>query len=171
MPRISCTQLWTGPRVRLSFKERRMKFREPTKLHRKSGVWGTHRPVEGMEPKRSFPSTLHLPPAPRLLKSEIWATHLNGVTFWRERHFGPPLIFRRRTLQNGQSRGWLDCGRTNSETSGGRSKEVKRSRHGRSSAARRARAPHRRIRRRQNGIVDKSSGSRPNGLSQLRLFG
>jgi hypothetical protein len=23
------------------FKERRMKFREPTKLHRKSGVWGT----------------------------------------------------------------------------------------------------------------------------------
>ena len=24
------------------FKERRMKFREPTKLHRKSGMWGTH---------------------------------------------------------------------------------------------------------------------------------
>jgi hypothetical protein len=23
-------------------KERRMKFREPTKLHRKSGMWGTH---------------------------------------------------------------------------------------------------------------------------------
>jgi hypothetical protein len=23
------------------FKERRMKFREPTKLHRKSGMWGT----------------------------------------------------------------------------------------------------------------------------------
>jgi hypothetical protein len=25
------------------FKERRMKFREPTKLHRKSGMWGTRR--------------------------------------------------------------------------------------------------------------------------------
>jgi hypothetical protein len=49
MPRISCTQLWTGPRVRLSFKERRMKFREPTKLHRKSGVWGTRRFFAGKE--------------------------------------------------------------------------------------------------------------------------
>ena len=28
-------------------KERRMKFREPTKLHRKSGVWGTRSPVWG----------------------------------------------------------------------------------------------------------------------------
>jgi hypothetical protein len=27
------------------FKERRMKCREPTKLHRKSGVWGTRRLV------------------------------------------------------------------------------------------------------------------------------
>jgi hypothetical protein len=35
---ISCTQLWTGPRVRLSFKERRMKCREPRRLHRKSGL-------------------------------------------------------------------------------------------------------------------------------------
>jgi hypothetical protein len=25
------------------FKETRMKFREPTKLHRKSGMWGTRR--------------------------------------------------------------------------------------------------------------------------------
>jgi hypothetical protein len=41
---ISCTQLWTGPRVRLSFKERRMKSRELTRLHRKSGL------VEGIEP-------------------------------------------------------------------------------------------------------------------------
>jgi hypothetical protein len=39
MPRISCTQLWRGPRVRLSSKERRMRFREPTKPHRKSGMW------------------------------------------------------------------------------------------------------------------------------------
>jgi hypothetical protein len=127
-----------------------MKFREPTKLRRKSGVWGTRRLVEGMEPKRAFPSTLHLPPARRLLKSETGVTHLNG--FSKERHFAPPLIFRGRTLQKGQSRGGLDCGRTNSETSGGRSKEVKRSRHGRSSASRRARARHLRIRRRQNGI-------------------
>jgi hypothetical protein len=29
------------------FKERRMKFREPTKLHRKSGMWGTRRLVRG----------------------------------------------------------------------------------------------------------------------------
>jgi hypothetical protein len=36
-PRISGTQLRTVPRVRLSFRERRIKFREPTKLHRKSG--------------------------------------------------------------------------------------------------------------------------------------
>jgi len=28
-------------------KERRMKFREPTELHRKSGVWGTRRFVGG----------------------------------------------------------------------------------------------------------------------------
>jgi hypothetical protein len=41
MPRISCTQTWTRPRVRPFFKERRMKFAEPTKPHRKSGVWGT----------------------------------------------------------------------------------------------------------------------------------
>ena len=33
------------------FKERRMKFREPTKLHRKSGVWGT-RAVAGTDPRR-----------------------------------------------------------------------------------------------------------------------
>jgi hypothetical protein len=31
------------------FKERRMKFREPTKLHRKSGVWGTLVLFEGDE--------------------------------------------------------------------------------------------------------------------------
>jgi hypothetical protein len=29
------------------FKESRMKFREPTKLHRKSGVWGTRRFLRG----------------------------------------------------------------------------------------------------------------------------
>jgi hypothetical protein len=40
-----------GPRVRLSFKERRRKFREPTKLPRKSEVWGTRRWVAGIEPK------------------------------------------------------------------------------------------------------------------------
>jgi hypothetical protein len=45
---ISCMQLWTGPRVRLSFKERRMKCREPTRLHRKSGL------VAGIEPKSAF---------------------------------------------------------------------------------------------------------------------
>jgi hypothetical protein len=28
-----------------------MKFREPTKLHRKSGMWGTRRLVTGLEPK------------------------------------------------------------------------------------------------------------------------
>jgi hypothetical protein len=31
-------------------KERRMKFREPTKLHRKSGIWGTRRLVKGIGP-------------------------------------------------------------------------------------------------------------------------
>jgi hypothetical protein len=41
MPRISCTQHRTRLRVRLSLKERRLKFGEPTKLHRKSGMWGT----------------------------------------------------------------------------------------------------------------------------------
>src|SRR5580658_9508511 len=40
MPRISCKWMKQDQRVRLSFKERRMKFREPTKPHRKSGVWG-----------------------------------------------------------------------------------------------------------------------------------
>ena len=35
-PRISCTQHRTGQRVRLSFKERRMNFREPVKPRRKS---------------------------------------------------------------------------------------------------------------------------------------
>jgi hypothetical protein len=39
---ISCKRRKQDQRVRLSFKERRMKIREPTKLHRKSGVWGTH---------------------------------------------------------------------------------------------------------------------------------
>jgi len=29
------------------FKERRMKFREPTKLRRKSGIWGTRHLLEG----------------------------------------------------------------------------------------------------------------------------
>jgi hypothetical protein len=33
--------------VRLSLKESRMKSREPTKLHRKSGVWGTLRLSRG----------------------------------------------------------------------------------------------------------------------------
>jgi hypothetical protein len=41
IPRISCTRVWTGRRVRLSFKERRMKFREATLLFRKSGMWDT----------------------------------------------------------------------------------------------------------------------------------
>src|SRR5277367_6809629 len=42
MPRISCTQLWKEPHAPF-IKERRMRFREPTKLHRKSRVWGTRR--------------------------------------------------------------------------------------------------------------------------------
>jgi uncharacterized protein len=41
-PRISCTQRWTGQRVRLSFKERRMKFREPRKPRGKSGRQGAN---------------------------------------------------------------------------------------------------------------------------------
>jgi hypothetical protein len=41
IPRISCTRPSTSLRVRLSLEERRMKSAEPTKLHRKSGVWGT----------------------------------------------------------------------------------------------------------------------------------
>jgi hypothetical protein len=45
---ISCTRLWTGPRVRVSFKERRMKCREPTNLHRKSGL------VAGIDRKSAF---------------------------------------------------------------------------------------------------------------------
>jgi hypothetical protein len=32
-------------------KERRMKFREPMKLHRKSGMWGTRRLVARIEPE------------------------------------------------------------------------------------------------------------------------
>jgi hypothetical protein len=43
MPRISCTLPRTRPRVRLSFRERRITFGEATELHRKSGMWGTHR--------------------------------------------------------------------------------------------------------------------------------
>jgi hypothetical protein len=31
-----------------------MNFREPTKLHRKSGMWGARRPVAGIEPKRDL---------------------------------------------------------------------------------------------------------------------
>jgi hypothetical protein len=31
------------------FKERRMKFAEPTNLHKKSGIWGTRGSVEGIE--------------------------------------------------------------------------------------------------------------------------
>jgi hypothetical protein len=31
------------------FKERRMEFVEPTKLHRKSGIWGTPSSVAGMD--------------------------------------------------------------------------------------------------------------------------
>ena len=38
LDRIACAPL---------FKERRMKFREPTKLHRKSGMWGTRRWLTG----------------------------------------------------------------------------------------------------------------------------
>jgi hypothetical protein len=44
-----------------------MKFREPTKLNRKSGVWGTRRLVAGIEPKSEskveFRSALK-PPGP-----------------------------------------------------------------------------------------------------------
>jgi hypothetical protein len=36
--RISCTQHWTSPRVRLSVRERRMKCINAIKFHRKSGV-------------------------------------------------------------------------------------------------------------------------------------
>ena len=49
MPRISCTWHRTGLRVRLSLKERRIKFAEPTKLHRKSGIWGTQGPWSGQK--------------------------------------------------------------------------------------------------------------------------
>jgi len=35
-PRISCTQRWTGQRVRLSLKERRKKRDDATKFYRKS---------------------------------------------------------------------------------------------------------------------------------------
>jgi uncharacterized DUF497 family protein len=41
-PRISFTQRWTWQRVRLSFKERRMKLREPMKPQRKSGRQGSN---------------------------------------------------------------------------------------------------------------------------------
>jgi hypothetical protein len=41
------------------FKERRRESREPTKLHRKSGVWGTRRLLRGWSPKvRSFHPTI-----------------------------------------------------------------------------------------------------------------
>jgi hypothetical protein len=36
------------------FKESRMKTREPTKLHRKSGMWGTRLWFRGMEFKSTF---------------------------------------------------------------------------------------------------------------------
>ena len=32
------------------FKERRIKCAEPTELHRKSGMWGTHWPAAGTDP-------------------------------------------------------------------------------------------------------------------------
>jgi hypothetical protein len=47
MPGISCTQLSTGTARAPFIKERRRKFREPTRLHRKSGMWGTRRLVRG----------------------------------------------------------------------------------------------------------------------------
>jgi hypothetical protein len=55
IPRISCTQHRTRPRVRLSLKERRIKFTEPTKLHRKSGIWGTRDLFKGCENKKKRP--------------------------------------------------------------------------------------------------------------------
>jgi hypothetical protein len=41
IPRVSCSLRRTKPGVRLSLMERRMKFAEPNKLSRKSGLWGT----------------------------------------------------------------------------------------------------------------------------------
>jgi hypothetical protein len=38
VPGFPATQHWTGPRVRLSVRERRMKCDNATKFHRKSGV-------------------------------------------------------------------------------------------------------------------------------------
>src|ERR1700678_3464873 len=45
------------------FNERRMKFREPTKLHRKSGIWGTRHLLEGKRVGRilRLPSSLSAP--------------------------------------------------------------------------------------------------------------
>jgi hypothetical protein len=43
-----------------------MKFRESTKLHRKSGVWGTRRLLQGWSQRRAR-STVNLLPASRLL--------------------------------------------------------------------------------------------------------
>jgi hypothetical protein len=37
-----------------------MKFREPTKLHRKSGIWGTRRLVRGQSPKIALIPPLNL---------------------------------------------------------------------------------------------------------------
>jgi len=39
-------------RVCALFRERRMKFREPTKLHRKSGMWGTRLLLRGWRQER-----------------------------------------------------------------------------------------------------------------------
>ena len=52
-----------------SFRERRMKCREFTRLHRKSGL------VEGIEPKSALFSPFSCRRQASLLKSETWATH------------------------------------------------------------------------------------------------
>jgi hypothetical protein len=77
--RISCTQLWKRRRVRLSFKERRMKFREATLLLGKSGMWDTAalplKPAAG-------PTALHGCPtfAQAYVGRKRWATRISCFT-------------------------------------------------------------------------------------------
>jgi hypothetical protein len=53
--------------VRLSFKERRRKISEPTKLHRKSGVWGTRRLVRPYSTAESVSTHTGRPLGPALV--------------------------------------------------------------------------------------------------------
>jgi hypothetical protein len=117
IPRISCTQLWKGTAWAPFFKERRMKFTEPTKLHRKSGIprisctqlWkGTAWAPFFKERRMKFtePTKLHR-------KSGIWRTRhlLGGKRGWEMRYprYCRSMASPEGTAQNSNAEEWISC--------------------------------------------------------------